>query len=437
MVSDLRQSVTIGHCADLLSGGTPSKENKSYWGGSIPWVSAKDMKRFRLHDAEDHVTVLGAKNGTRVVPTGSILVLVRGMTLHNDVPVCVTGLPMALNQDVKALIPKPHVNSDYLAYWLLAHKPNLLQMVDSASHGTGRIFTNDIRGMELELPPLPEQRAIAAILGALDDKIELNTKMNRTLEAMAKATFKSWFVDFDPVRAKMEGRKPYGMDDATAALFPDSFEESELGPVPKGWGVQPLWDVAKFINGAAYRDFHFTTEPGALPIVKIAEVKNGVTSQTKFTKTELAAKYRIGNGDILFSWSGNPDTSIDTFVWTGGPAWLNQHIYRVGLNSPEDRNFVYYQLLALRPVFAEIARNKQTTGLGHVTARDMKEMLVPQCPPGILRAFNDCAGSLYDARYANLLSIRDLHIVRDTLLPKLISGEIRIKDAEKLLEGTI
>ena len=191
---------------------------------------------------------------------------------------------------------------------------------------------------KLYVPNITEQRAIAHILGSLDDKIDLNRRMNETLEAIAQALFNSWFVDYDPVidnalaagndipeelkeradirEALGDSRKP--LPEEIQNLFPSEFEHTEeMGWIPKGWTTQPLYEIANFINGAAYKNFHFTDEPGALPVVKIAEIKNGVSAQTKFTKTELADKYRIDDGDILFSWSGNPDTSIDTFVWTG------------------------------------------------------------------------------------------------------------------------
>src|SRR5207244_9654981 len=118
------------------------------------------------------------------------------------------------------------------------------------------------------------------------------------------------------------------------------------------------------------------TERPGLPISKIAELKSGITAQTKFSDLEMPNKYRVATGDMLFSWSGNPDTSIDTFVWSYGPAWLNQHIFRVLPHHQHERPFVLSTLKILRPVFAEIARNKQTTGLGHVTAEDMKRLFV-------------------------------------------------------------
>jgi type I restriction enzyme, S subunit len=197
---------TLGQCALWLSGGTPFKGNKAFWSGAIPWVSAKDMKSFRLHDAEDHISPFAVGNGGKLVPAGTILLLVRGMTLHVDVPICMTMREMAFNQDIKALLPAENVDGAFLAYWLLANKPDLLASVDHAGHGTGRLVTETLKEKSVQLPPLAEQKAIAAILGSLDDKIELNRRMNATLEAMARALFQSWFVDFDPVRAKLDGR---------------------------------------------------------------------------------------------------------------------------------------------------------------------------------------------------------------------------------------
>jgi type I restriction enzyme S subunit len=326
--------------------------------------------------------------------------------------------------------------SDDLFVYYLARYPEFRDFAIvrmEGSSGRQRVPASTLRKYTFACPSYDEQRAIAHILGSLDDKIELNRRINQTLEAMARAIFKSWFVDFDPVHAKAEGR-PTGLPDNIAALFPDSFEDSELGEIPKGWNLRSLYDSAEYINGAAYRNFHFTDEDGALPVVKIAELKNGVTGQTKFTKRELDDKYRIRDGEILLSWSGNPDTSIDTFIWCGGPAWLNQHIFRVLPHQPIEKHFVFYLLKYLRPVFAEIARDKQTTGLGHFTAQDMKRLIVVDPPESILAKFNDSAGPMFDRWYGNFFESNTLASLRDSLLPKLISGELRVPDAEKFVE---
>ena len=138
----------------------------------------------------------------------------------------------------------------------------------------------------------------------------------------------------------------------------------------------PLYDLATYINGAAYKAFQPNLERRSHPIIKIAELKAGVTEQTAYSDVEMPEKYKISPKDILFSWSGNPDTSIDTFVWSYDSAWLNQHIFRVVPNQPNERTFLLLLLKHLRPVFAELARNKQTTGLGHVTVANLKQLYV-------------------------------------------------------------
>lgn len=141
------------------------------------------------------------------------------------------------------------------------------------------------------------------------------------------------------------------------------------------------------------------------------------------------------------SWSGNPDTSIDTFLWTDGDGWLNQHIFKVVLKDDFEfffeRCFVFYQLKTLRSVFAEIARDKQTTGLGHFTVGDMKRLFVFKLDASLLAQFNNITEAIYKRYYENRLSQNALTKLRDTLLPKLISGELRIPDAEKLAEAAL
>lgn len=269
MGDDWRE-ITLGSIADFLSGGTPSKDRPDYWGGSVPWVSAKDMKRFRLDDTQDHVTEQGVANGTRLVAAGTVLLLVRGMTLLSDLPICIVNRPVTFNQDVKALRPKPHLRDEFLPYLLLGNKDRLLSLVDLAGHGTGRLNSDELKALAVLLPPVTEQRAIAQILGALDDKIELNRRMNETLEAMARALFKSWFVDFDPVLAKVEGRDP-GLPQPLADLFPARLVESELGEIPERWRVGTLADLSS-LNAETWSN---RTRPAVINYVDLSNTKWG------------------------------------------------------------------------------------------------------------------------------------------------------------------
>lgn len=294
-----------------------------------------------------------------------------------------------------------------------------------------------IRRIPIILKPLREQRAIAAMLGALDDKIELNRRMNAALEAMARALFQSWFVDFDPVRAKLDGRQPPGLDPATAALFPASLQNSVLGRIPKGWVTIPLYGTARWVNGAAFRNEDFC-EPGeGLPVIKIAELKDGIGPQTKWSKRPTEPDRMIDTGDLLYSWSGSPDSSLEAFLWDGGPGLLNQHIFKVITPSPSQKRFVYYLLHHLRPVLVETARNKQTTGLGHVTVADMRRLMVCSPCEAVLNAFDQSVAPLFEAAFGNSLQSRTLAALRDTLLPRLLSGELSVAAAMEELNGRL
>jgi type I restriction enzyme S subunit len=299
------------------------------------------------------------------------------------------------------------------------------------------INRNDVHQAKVFLPPIPEQKSIAQTMLCIDERIRTHQKQNITLEEVTRAIFKSWFVDFDPVRAKAEGRVPEGMDADTAALFPCKFVDSKTGALPKDWTPMPLYGIAEFSNGAAYKDIHFSPRSEGLPIIKIAELKAGVTESTKFTVVDLGERYRIEQDEVLFSWSGNPDTSIDTFIWSGGPAWLNQHIFRVRENGTASLTWAYVQLKELRSAFAEIARDKQTTGLGHVTIADMKRLMVCKPSAEVAQRFDEVASPLLDRIASNQLTVRLLASIRDTLLPRLISGKLRLPDAEKLIEAVV
>jgi type I restriction enzyme S subunit len=372
--------------------------------------------------------------------------------LENDVLINITGdsvarvclldpsvLPARVNQHVAILRPDPGVIDPlFLRYFLVKPSSQSLLLALASAGATRNAITKSMLE-SLEVPDLDVglQRSIGRFLKSLDDKIELNRRMNETLEEMARALFRDWFVDFGPTRRQIEGATDpaaimghaFPPEKATplAPLFPTKLGDDGL---PEGWEKRVLHDLTDWVNGAAYKNMHFSTEADALPVIKIAELKAGVTKTTKHTNTALGNKYRIKNGEVLFSWSGNPDTSIDTFIWSGGDAWLNQHIFAVRPNGEVDQSVLYFLLKYLRPQFAEIARDKQTTGLGHVTKQDLKGMRVCLGSGALESAATEIFSPLFAKLYANQQENQTLAEMRDLLLPKLMSGEIRLKDAE-------
>ena len=321
----------------------------------------------------------------------------------------------------------PEAELTYL-YWVMRHRDYRSWVVNTATGSTVK-HTSPSRILEysFQLPPPPEQKAIAHILGTLDDKIELNRKTNETLEAMAKALFKSWFVDCDPVRAKAEGR-PTGLPDQISDLFPDSFEDSELGEIPSGWGVKALDDVAHFLNGLALQKFPPQEGDPTLPVIKIAQLKKGDTLGADRCSTAVPDEYVIRAGDVLFSWSG----SLAVDIWCGGQGALNQHLFKV-TSKTHQKWFIYQWIKHHLPEFQEIAQGKATT-MGHIQRQHLSEAKALDPTTSLLTAMDSTFTPLLDRAFGLRRQSRELSLIRDALLPKLISGEIRIPDAERMLE---
>lgn len=288
-----------------------------------------------------------------------------------------------------------------------------------------------IRQMSIFVPPLSVQAEIGDIANAFDERLRSLAETNATLESIAQALFKSWFIDFDPVRAKSEGREPKGMDAATAALFPAVFEESELGLIPKGWSVRTLDSFATFLNGLALQKYPPESDQEFLPVIKIAQLRAGHTVGADRASARLRPEYIVHDGDVLFSWSG----SLEVEYWCGGDGALNQHLFKV--TSSEVPKWYYY--LATRrflPSFREIAAHKATT-MGHIQRKHLTEakLAIPSAP--VLEALGRVLGPLMERQIANSLQARELAALRDALLPRLISGKLRLPEAQDQLNGAL
>lgn len=424
-------TVRIGDVAEVFDG--PHATPKTVDSGPIfLGIGALENGRINLQETR-HVTLEDFEVWTRRVRPRAGDVVFSYETRLGQAAIIPEGLDCCLGRRMGLVRAKEELLDPrfFLFTYLSPAFQDFLRRQTINGATVDRLPLRNFPDFPIALPKFDEQKAIAEALGALDDKIELNRRTNETLEAMALAIFKDWFVDFGPTRAKMEGRQPYLALDVWA-LFPECLDD---GGKPEGWTAECVYDQAIWVNGAAYKDMHFSSEPDALPVVKIAELKNGITKTTRFTNTDLGERYKIVDGELLFSWSGNPDTSIDAFVWTSGKAWLNQHIFAVRSNGKRSQAFLYTMLKYLRSEFAEIARNKQTTGLGHVTQQDLIRLRITVPGEGVQAAFDDIVGPLHSHFTNNLFENRSLIATRDFLLPKLMSGEIRVRDAEKAVEA--
>lgn len=423
-------------CAVWYSGGTPNKATSGYWNGTIPWISAKSLTGFFIADSEERVTTDGVRNGTRLVPENTILFIVRGMSLKSEFRMGITSRPVTFNQDLKALIAVDDVVPAFLAYAIKARTNEILQLVGEAGHGTGVLPTDRIKSVEIPLPPVPVQRAIAHILGTLDDKIELNRRMNETLEATSRALFKSWFVDFDPVRAKVEGRRTSDMDAETAKLFPSAFEDSELGKIPKGWKIVSLADLATVVGGSTpstkeagfwEKGVHYWATPKDLSALTTPVL---LATERKITEAGLS---QIGSGllpagTVLLS-SRAP---IGYLAIAEMPVAINQGF--IGM-LPCEAVPSPFLLRWAESAHEEIVSRANGSTFLEISKSNFRPILVVRAPPSILAAFGSIAGRLYRRLVANEREGQILANIRDTLLPRLLSGELHIAAAGRIVKA--
>ena len=308
----------------------------------------------------------------------------------------------------------------------------LLRRLDFSGHSDKAavpgLNRNHIHQEPTRIPTdVEEQRAIAHVLGTLDDKIALNHRMNATLKAISRALFRSWFVDFEPVRAKMEGRDT-GLPKEIADLFPDRLAHSELGEIPEGWKLRPLDTVAHFENGLALQKFRPSGDEEHLPVVKIAQLRAGEANSGEWASCTIKPECIIDNGDVVFSWSG----SLMVQMWCGGRAALNQHLFKV--TSAEYPKWFYLQsILSHFPEFQRIAKDKATT-MGHIRRHHLTDALCVVPPECTIAQVDGIFAGLLKRQVANALASRTLVILRDALLPKLLSGELRVDASEPVSE---
>lgn len=375
---------------------------------------------------------------------GDVLIGMDGSRVgENWVRVTESDLPCLLVQRVARLRARLTLDQRFLRF--LVGVPAFSAYVKAVHTGTSipHISGEQIRRFPIVLPPLREQKAIACILGALDDKIDLNRRMNRSLEGIARAIFKSWFVDFDPVHAKAAGQKPPGLKPDLAALFPDAFENPELGPIPKGWHVTSLSDQITASKGLSYKGQHLC-EPGqGLPMHNLNSVYEGggyKNEGLKWYKGEYRPSHLLKPGDVIVT---NTEQGFD-YLLIGyaaiiperyGPQGLfSHHIYRI---QPKDTSYLppwFIYLLLRTPRFHDVVAghsNGTTVNMLPLDGLQKPRFVLP--PEEIVERFE----LLFMSTQQRLEQIHDenmsLAALRDKLSPKLISGELPVKDAERIV----
>lgn len=311
-------------------------------------------------------------------------------------------LPLLLAQRVACVRHNELAEQDYLYYNIFCK--NFIDYVNSIHTGSAipHISQKQIEDYKILLPDLETQRRIASILSSLDRKIELNNKINADLEEMAQAIFKNWFVDFEPFK---DGK----------------FVDSELGMIPEGWKVGRLTEIASYMNGLAMQKFPPENNEDSLPVLKIKELGQGFCgTDSDRCSCNIKDECRIHDGDVIFSWSG----TLLVDVWCGGDCGLNQHLFKVTSND-YPKWFYYYWTKHHLQEFIHIAKDKAVT-MGHIKRGHLEEAMVAIPDNDSIEK----AHELFEPILSKMISLRlensRLSTLRDTLLPRLMSGEIEV-----------
>ena len=313
-------------------------------------------------------------------------------------------LPLLLAQRVACVRHNELAEQDYLYYNIFCK--NFIDYVNSIHTGSAipHISQKQIEDYKILLPDLETQRRIASILSSLDRKIELNNMINADLEERAQAIFKNWFVDFEPFK---DGK----------------FVDSELGMIPEGWKVGRLTEIASYMNGLAMQKFPPENNEDSLPVLKIKELGQGFCgTDSDRCSCNIKDECRIHNGDVIFSWSG----TLLVDVWCGGDCGLNQHLFKV-TSKDYPKWFYYYWTKHHLQEFIHIAKDKAVT-LGHIKRGHLEEAMVAIPDNDSMEK----AHELFEPILSKMISLRlensRLSTLRDTLLPRLMSGELEVPE---------
>lgn len=419
MATEWRET-TLDRLGRIVTGKTPPSERAGQFGGSIPFVTPTDFDgRRRIEATARYLTQAGMDSVPSArIPAGAVMISCIGSDMGKA---AIAGRECATNQQINSVVVDTGDDPLFIYYNLSRRKSE----IRAAAAGSAQPILNKsaFGRLEIALPPPATQHMVVGILGSLDDKIELNRRMNATLEATAGTIFKSWFVDFDPVRAKAEGRQPAGMDADTAALFPASFKESELGAIPTGWSVETVGGIAD-TNRESLNPQEFPEELFAL--LSIPAFDDGRVPAVVAGSSIHSNKLLVPPGSVLVS-KLNPRIPR---VWRPG-SLSNRGIASTEFVTLTPRSEcprdVLFAIVSSRPFCERLAELATGTSGSHQRARAEDLIQVPFAfpPRSVATSFSRLASPLFDRIEANLSESQILTTLRDALLPKLLSGTVR------------
>jgi len=422
----------ISEIGRVVTGKTPSTKRPEYFDGKYPFITIPDLDRRRdISTSARTLSELGAETMRSCrLPADAVM-----MSCIATIGKCgITTRPSFTNQQINSVICGDDVDSKFLYYCFTQLGPAL-----DAAGGGGSVYTNVSKSrfsaIEVVLPPLKEQLAISHLLGALDDKIELNRRMNETLEGMARAIFKSWFVDFDPVRAKLAlskgegaaGQQPPGLAPHIADLFPDDFEVSELGEIPRGWEVSTLGTITNEVRDTVQPA---DIEPGTPYIALEHMPRRSIALNSWGVADDIAsAKLRFRAGDILFG-------KLRPYFHKVGPAPLDG-VCSTDIVVCRPQDDLWYGLtlghMSSDAFVAHTDSGSTGTKMPRTNWRYMSAFKIVLPPSRVVARFSGIVRPMINRIRHSIFEQQNLAALRDTLLPKLISGELRVPEAERIV----
>jgi len=409
--------VSVSKVADVILGGTPRRSEPRFWNGKIKWAAAKDIANCPtkyVRETEEKITRLGLqKSNAKLLPKGTIVITARGTVGE----IRVLGEPIAFNQTCYGLIPKNKIiDGDFLYYAL----KNIFSKMKALSYGTvfETITTRTFDELTIPVPSLQEQRKIAEILSSLDDKIELNYEMNKTLDAIAQAIFRNWFVDFEPFQDQL--------------VYNEELDKK----IPKGWEVVTIGDVVNLKKGVSYRSEDLTDKSDiGLVNLKCIVRGGGFRKEIKPYSGEFKQDNILQIGDVVVAITdltrNKEIIGMPARIYpVGGFKLLVASLDLVILNPKDEkclkRGFLYYLLLT-RDYWGYVNGCADGTTVLHLNPIDILNYKFVLPPEDWQTRFTKFADIIFELQIHNFKETEILEKIRDTLLPKLLSGEIRVK----------
>lgn len=403
----------LGGLVRFSSGGTPNKNIASYWDGNIPWVSAKTMKTEAIETSDLFITEDGLNHGSKLAPIGSLLLLVRGSGLFNGIPICYVRKPVAYNQDVKCIESISEIENKFIFYWLIAHSDYLKKKLETTSIGAGKFDTKFLSDLDVTFPEKKTRGYIISIADAISGKIELNNRINKILDEQIRTLCNAWLNDF----------VPFG------------------GICPDDWELTPLSSIARFVSGYSYKSNELQESSVAMATIKNFDRHGGfkldgykeiipsnklkpehhvAMFDTLVAHTDLTQNAEvIGNAEPVLSFSGYNDIIF------------SMDVVKVLPNNHEVSKFLIAAILQTQQFKSHCLGYVNGTTVLHLSKKALPEysLMLPK-DFSVLKPLDEAVSSMYQQMALNIDENVQLAKLRDSLLPRLMSGELDVSEVD-------